>query len=408
MRQARRAYRHLPVELHEQAFEHASVEMRTGASDCSDRRGLYAELAASLDEALKRIHVGWCLNQARAGAARTQEAPAEPVSTAAHPLTGFLENALGGLERAVLQLELGAGRDSHTVRAALRLSPLQYARHREIGLGKLRGAIAGNLAGKVCSQHLDAVTLAATGDRDAGQQLTHGRGRCRACAREATGLRHVIQERLALTPWPLVIKPAGFIVAKLGAVSAVLGGKSAAAGGLAGNVMGGSSIGGAKFVAAVIASAAVATGGVSAAGGIPEDSISQGTPVAAAPGTAPPASSRSATDIASKPGASKRRPARKTRLATSLRRPTRTTAAAKAPAGFTTAPASGDPTTSGPGTTPTKPTDPIRKAVEDVRATIDRVTNTLPAQARVVDETLDAMGQAVDDITGAVDGLPAP
>src|SRR5205823_456465 len=101
-------------------------------------------------------------------------------TSAVTAITRFVDGGLGGLERAVLQLEIGAGRDSRTARAALRLGPRQYARHREEGFSKLRSAIRGQLAGHVCDQHLDEVTLAATGDRPAAAHLAAGPNRCRA------------------------------------------------------------------------------------------------------------------------------------------------------------------------------------------------------------------------------------
>ena len=70
---------------------------------------------------------------------------------------------------------------------------------------------AGQMAGRVCDDHLTAVTLAATGDRSAGDDLATGRDRCRSCARESGLMRRVLHERLAMAPWPLAIKPAGIL-----------------------------------------------------------------------------------------------------------------------------------------------------------------------------------------------------
>jgi hypothetical protein len=414
MRQARRAYRHLPAELHEQALDQAAMALRTGAPHDLDRRSLYADLAERLDEELRRIHIGWCLNQARVGTASpTEVAPAPPTPTSGHPITGFIEDALGGLERAVLQLELGAGRNSSTVRAALRLGPRQYGRHREVGLGKLRGAIAGGLHGQVCAQHLEAVTLAATGDRDAAERLSTGPERCRACAREAAGLRRVLQQRLALAPWPFAIKPVGLLAAKLAAVGTLLGGKGAASGGAGLSGIGAGTASGAKVVAAVIATAAVATGGIAALQDEPATTGAakhSAATVKSAPGSRPAAVTNAAAATTGGGAATTTAPAKRTT------KPKRTTAT-KPSAGATTptqtaassAPAATEPAaTSGGSGTVAKPTDPVRKAVEDVKKTVDKVTGKLPVKVPPVDEIAPALGPTVDNATGTVDDLLTP
>ena len=240
-------------------------ELRTGAPVAVDRRTLHAELAFELTAALRRVHIGWCLNQS-AALFREDGIETPPAAPDGEQLAAFINKGLGGLERAVLQLEIGAGRDTRTARAALRLGPRQYSRHREEGLSKLRDAITGTVAGHVCDNHVGAVVLAATGDKAAADALAGGGSRCRACSREALGLRRLLHERLALAPWPFVVKPAGVLAAKAAALTAALGGKGAAAGGTgiaAG--FGGSSVGsGAGVVATVLAAAAVATGGVAA------------------------------------------------------------------------------------------------------------------------------------------------
>src|SRR3954453_16955289 len=64
LRQAARPSRPPPEERREQAVDQALRERRTGAPVGVDRRTLHAELAEELTEALRRVHVGWCLNQA--------------------------------------------------------------------------------------------------------------------------------------------------------------------------------------------------------------------------------------------------------------------------------------------------------------------------------------------------------
>jgi len=416
LRQARRSYRHLPVEMHDQAYEVASIALIDGCSDTADRRAMYGQLASHLDDALRRLHVGWCLNSSKAGlAADTVEAvpAARRTATPSPKLAAFVERDLGGLERAVLQLELGAGRDTSVVRAALRLGPRQYTRYREGGLAKLRGAIADQLGGKVCEQHTDAVVLAATGDTWAADSLATGPGRCRSCAREATALRRLLNERLAFAPWPLAIKPAGLLIAKLGAVGAVLKGKGAAATSLSssgsGTSIGASSFGGAKAVATVLALAAAGGGTAAIAGSddprrtAPSSNVAK-TSAAPAKTTKPGSKTSSpASRRAADRAASKRSSGKKTDAANG------TTAAITPPAGA--------PTTSG-GSTGTSPaiantrkpdiggtlkqtTDTVKKAVKDVTGAVPTVAVQGLPPADV--------GRTVDDVTGTVDSiLPAP
>lgn len=413
MKQARRAYRHLPEELHDQGFDQAAVALRTGAPAQVDRRTLYAELARHLDDELRRIHVGWCLNQARVSP-RTR--PVDDAPDTQQVVAAFLEEGLGGLERAVLQLEIGAGRDTSTVRAALRLPARQYARHRELGLGKLRGAIAGGIAGRVCDQHLEAVTLAATGDRDAADRLASGPERCRACAREASGLRRVLQQRLALAPWPLAIKPAGALAAKLGALGAMFGGKGAA--GVAGTGLG-TSTSGAKVVAALMATAAVASGGIAAVEAGKDDPLSDSAAPAAAsslpvlaPASSKPAwasGAASSTSAQGKAGgarkAERRRPAEKPQAAAS----TGTAPAATDAPAATAEPQATLPSVDDVAPAAQKPTETVRKTIDEVKKTVDDVTGTLPPTvADPVGDAVDGVDQTVDDVTGAVDGILAP
>lgn len=404
MRQARRAYRHLPVELHEQALDAASLALRTGAPSGLDRRTLYADLAERLDEELRRIHVGWCLNQARTTSGPVTTAPTEPAPTPRHPVTSFIEDGLGGLERAVLQLELGAGRDTATARAALRLGPRQYGRHRELGLGKLRGAISGAISGRVCAQHLDSVTLAATGDRHAADALASGPGRCRACAREAGLLQRLLQQRLALAPWPLAIKPAGVIAAKIGALGTLFGGKGAAGGAMG---FGGSAAGsGAKIVATLVATAAVASGGISAVEA--DDAARSTSPAAAGAAPAPAAQRASAPNGARATGATPRSTRNRRRAAAERERPSLQT---KTPVPLSASSPAADQSTS-EGTSPTpgagRPSGTVRRTVDDAKKAVDRVTRKLPVKVPPVDRIVPGADGAVDDLTETVDRLLKP
>jgi hypothetical protein len=414
LRQAKRTYRHLPDDLREQAVDAAMRELRTGAPLSVDRRTLHAELAYELTAALRRVHIGWCLNQS-AAMFRSEGVETPPSAPDGEALTNFVNEGLGGLERAVLQLEIGAGRDTRTARAALRLGPRQYARHREEGLSKLRDAITGTVAGHVCDQHVGAVVLAATGDRAAADALAGGATRCRACSREALGLRRLLHERLALAPWPLAIKPAGFLAAKAAAVAAGMGGKSAS--GLAAG-FGGSSVGsGAGMVATVLAATAIATGGVAA---LTHDGSRPAAATHAAKAAPAAMVSTTTTRATSKPAAATRPAAtpRHHRAATTHR--TRTRTAAHQTTSTAPATAQGAATTATPAaaTTPAAvvktTTQAVQKTTRDtvdqVQQTVDSVTQPLAPQiAQPVDDTVDQAQNTVDQVTSTVGGLlPAP
>ncbi|MEA2296635.1 MAG: hypothetical protein QOE86_4274 [Solirubrobacteraceae bacterium] len=417
LRQAARTYRHLPEELREQAVDSAVRELRTGAPVSVDRRTLHAELALELTAALRRVHIGWCLNQS-AAVFRGDGIAAPPAAPDGEALAAFVDEGLGGLERAVLQLEIGAGRDTRTARAALRLGPRQYSRHREAGLSKLRDAITGTVAGHVCDDHVGAVVLAATGDRAAAEALAGGATRCRACSREAQGLRRLLHERLALAPWPFVVKPAGMLAAKAVALTAAISGKGA--GGLAAGFGGGSVGSGAGVVATVLAAAAVATGGAAAIG---HDSPRAPSAAAnAAPPSVLPATARTAATPASRATAAK--PAAKARHGTSTRHRAATHRTRAADHRTTsTAPTTSTTTTTTGGTAPAATATPnsvvdtttqavkntTHDAVDKVQQTVDRVTQPVaPQVAQPVNTVVDQAQGAVDQLGNTVGGLLPP
>jgi hypothetical protein len=421
LRQAARTYRHLPVELREQAVDAAMRELRTGAPVAVDRRTLHRELADELTTALREVHIGWCLNQSSTLFRDVEtEAPAQGPDGQA--VARFLEDGLCGLERAVLQLEIGAGRDTRTARAALRLGPRQYARHREEGLSKLRDAITGTVAGHVCDDHVRAVVLAATGDGAAADALAGGTTRCRACSREAQGLRRLLHERLALAPWPFVIKPAGVLAAKAAAIAAAVGGKgaSAGAGGLAAGFGGGSIGSGASVVATVLAASAVATGGVAA---IHQDV----TPRALSATAAHVAPAQVAKTVATSPASAKpaaathptrhtarRHAAAKRHAGTVRHRARRHHAPVTSPsAASTTSGAATPAATSAPTTVVTQTTQTVQKVARDtvdkVQTTVGKVTKPLaPQLAKPVDDVIDRTQDTVDQLTNAVGTLLQP
>jgi hypothetical protein len=411
LRQARRSYRHLPESLREQAVERAFTELRTRAPGSLERRALAAELADRLTESLRHVHVGWCLNESSALLRREGTEPVQP-EVRREELAHFVDGGLGGLERAVLQLEIGAGRDTRTSRAALRLNPRQYTQHREAGLSKLRDAISAQVLGRACDQHVGSVVDAALGDRKAMASLSGGTSRCRYCAREAQGLRSVLHERLAVAPWPIAVKPAGLLAAKLGALGAVFGGKGAGAGA---GTLAASSGSGASVAATVLATAALATGTAAVIGkeGTPPERTS-GNAAAETRTLAKPAAGTGTRTVAGGTKATKRasRSARKaSRSGTRRERAAArkqagsgaatTTAATTAPS--TAAPATstgGSDTSSGPVSTAAKP---VTDAVEQ---TASKVTSTLPpAAAKPVQDTVTDVTGTVDDATKVVDSI---
>jgi hypothetical protein len=414
-RQARRTYGHLPTEMRRQAIDRAMRELRLGAPPALDRQTLYATLSDELTEQLRRVHAGWCLNAVQ-GQWRKEGPVAVPDAddsqAATQSVARFVEGGLGGLERAVLQLEIGAGRDTRTSRAALRLGPRQYERHREEGLSKLRSAINGHASGRVCEDHLDAVILAATGDRAALEALTSGPERCRACAREASGLRRVLQERLAVAPWPLAIKPAGLIAAKLGFLGTVVAGKSAGTTGL-GAVAGTGPFGtGAGAIAGVLAAAAVATGTAAVVDGDHAPTLRHAaTPAAQSQAASAPAAAAAPAEPRRASGTSAKAEARAERRRAATRRQAAVDRTPAAPAATGAAPsastqAQADPQAPPAGTSKPSVKETVGGAVDGVRKAVDPVTTKLPPTVQQpVDEVLDGVQGTVDEVTGTVDGL---
>jgi hypothetical protein len=415
LRQARRSYRHLPESLREQAVERAFTELRTRTPASLERRALAAELADRLTESLRHVHVGWCLNESSALLRREGTEPVQP-EVRREELAHFVDDGLGGLERAVLQLEIGAGRDTRTSRAALRLQPRQYAQHREAGLSKLRDAISAQVIGRACDQHVGSVVDAALGDRGAMDTLASGTSRCRYCAREAQGLRSVLHERLAVAPWPIAIKPAGLLAAKLGVLGAIVSGKGAGAGAGAG-ALAASSSSGASVAATVLAVAALATGSAAVLGhdatpreqgAAHEASVTNALSKPAA-GTARRTVAAGSTAAKAKTShkSSRRTVARHHRAAhhnrqsssgsapTTSSTSTATSASASAPSA-----GSGASAASGAVTTAAKP------ITDAAQQTASKVTSKLPPVAAApVQKTVDNVTSTVDDATKAVDKL---
>lgn len=404
LRQARRTYQHLPESLREQAVDRAYTELRTRMPSSLERRALSTDLAERLTEALRHVHVGWCLNESSALLRREGTEPVQP-EVRREDLAKFVDDGLGGLERAVLQLEVGAGRDTRTARAALRLNPRSYAQHRDAGFSKLRDAISAQVIGRACDQHVSSIVSAATGDRAAMDSLATGEHRCRYCAREAQGLRSVLHERLAVAPWPIVIKPAGLLAAKVGAVGALLGGKGSGTG-VTAAALGSSGGSGASVAATVLAVAALATGTAALVGNDATPRERRAGHTAAAKQTTKRAKRASAsTATAAKPGARKK--AAKAERHSGARKHTSggsTTAGTTAPA--TSAGSTVTSTGAGSGGSSGSVGGTVKPVTDAVKNTAETVTNTLPPSiGEPVQDTVDDVTNTVDDTTSTVDGL---
>jgi hypothetical protein len=409
LRQARRAYRHLPDSLREQAVDRALTEMRTRTPTSVERRALAAELATRLTEALRHVHVGWCLNESSALLRREGTEPVQP-EVHREDLANFVDQGLGGLERAVLQLEIGAGRDTRSARAALRLHPRQYSQQREAGLSKLRDAISAQVIGRACDQHVSSIVAAATGDRTAMESLSAGPRRCRYCAREAQGLRSVLHERLAIAPWPVAFKPAGLLAAKLGALGALFGGKGVG-GGATVAALGSGGGSGATMAASVLAAAALATGTAAVVGhhstprerlaGHGASALSAGTPaghttrnVVAGAAARPAATAKAKTHRAA---------TRVHRHHTAARHRSHANASTPAPA---TAAATAVAATAGSTSSSGAVSAAAKPVVDAVKDTTDKITSKLPSKvAAPVQTVVDTVGKTVGDVGKTVDGL---
>ncbi len=410
LRQAKRTYRHLPVALREQAVDRAYNELRTRTPGSTERRVLDRELADRLTESLRHVHVGWCLHESGALLGREGVEPAEP-EVRRDGLAAFIDGGLGGLERAILQLEIGAGRDTRTSRAALRLHPRAYTQQREAGFSKLRDAISAQVIGRACAQHVAGVVDAAMGNRTAMEELATGGRRCRSCAREAHGLRSVLHERLAVAPWPLVIKPAGLLAAKAGALGAIFGGKSAGVGG-AGALVASSGGGAGSLAAGVLAITALATGTAAVVGGdaaTPRERAAGHTPAAR---TSAPATTKTSRTTAKPVATTERRGSTRARV-----RPVRQNRGSGTPAPVATAPATASAgATAAPAQPASEPSQSrgavgtVTKPVTDaVDATVKPVTDSLPEPvASPVQGLVDDATKAVGDTTKAVDTLLNP
>lgn len=415
LRQARRAYRHLPESLREQAVDRAFTELQTRTPRSLERRALAGELAERLTESLRHVHVGWCLNESSALLRREGTEPLQP-EIRRDGLASFIDEGLGGLERAVLQLEIGAGRDTRTARAALRLGPRQYTAHREAGLSKLRDAISAQILGRACDQHAGSVVAAATGDRQAMDALNAGPQRCRYCAREAQGLRSVLHERLAVAPWPLAIAPASALVAKLSAIGSVVGAKSAGSAG-SGSLALGAGGSGASAAATVLAAAALATGTAALIDG--ESSQQKLRTKEARPAAVDASGNGSKAEAKTRAAASKARQARLKARRADARSAGQAQAAVGAPEALPPSVAAVPPTSAAPSAAPSAAgapatSGPITSATEPVTETVDRtvekVTSLVPGRAgQTVKDTLDGATNTVDEVNGIVDGLlPKP
>ncbi len=424
LRQAARTYAHLP-ELDREGAVDAALRDVAARGVADDARAARFAVADDLTQRLRAAHVAWCHRPSAMDAPpTTPDAPAT--------VTDVVERGLGGLERAVLQLEIGAGHDTRTSRAALRLSPRDYTRHRREGLAKLRAAVGGQVAGHVCATHAEDVVLAATGDDAAAERLGAGRGRCRACAREAQGLRRLLHQRLGLAPWPLTVKPMGILAAKLAGLGGGAAGASAVAGSSAtssGGVFGALTSGVTGAVATAASVAAVAGGTFIVTDGRGADaaeSAARQSRQAHATTTAVPTVATPAPTAAARAAAPRQR-----RAATSKRRTGSRAAASKpaaptpaaAPAATATPAPTRAPVTSttaaGPAATAATPepagsgTSGVSGLATEVSDTLSGVTapitGALPRPVgQPVQEAVDGVGGVLDGVGATVDGFLQP
>ena len=409
LRQARRRFPHIPQDLYEDVYQQACIEMWQRGPTSTDKRSMYAYLAKVLNGTLGRAHKSWVHDHAQL----THE-DGEPIALADSTpepdsqydrrhlnalLSELMNRRLLAPEKAVLQLQLGAGLDPDQVRAALDMTPRQYKRRRSEGLEKLRGALDDYLHGRVCEDHAGLLAMAATGDLPAGsaEQLHAHLEHCGACRAEIRRLRSTVAARFAFAPWPVAITAPGLLATKAGALGALFGGGTKAGGGLSAAKL--------AATAATVAALAGGTGAVIAASDDPE-------PVRSAPVSAPAASTPAASASPAATASDRRAERREERQAQSRRERNggakggvsgvgsgsgSDASADAAPAASAPASAGGDVVRDVAGGV----TDTVRDTTGAVRDVTRGVTENLPA---LPVPTPDVPG-AVDDVTGAVDGV---
>jgi RNA polymerase sigma factor (sigma-70 family) len=411
LRQARKRFPHIPQDLYEDVYQQACIEMWQRGPTSMDKRSLYAYLAKVLNGTLGRVHKSWVHDHAQltyedGEPIALPDAGPEPDSQYDRRqlnalLSELMNRRLLAPEKAVLQLQLGAGLDPEQVREALDMTPRQYKRRRSEGLEKLRGALDDYLNGRVCDDHAGLLAMAATGELPAGsaEQLHAHLEHCGACRAEIRRLRSTVAARFAFAPWPIAIVAPGWLVAKAGAASALFSGAKAGSTGAV-----------AKLMATAATVAAVAGAGAVVAADSGDDAASKPAPAVPAAATLAP------DPVAAAATAEPATVTAKARRAAARQRRRAARAGSGARNASTPAPADGQDGASTPANT--QASDAVTTVTETVRQTNDTLRKTtrgitgqlpdLPVPTPDVAGAVDEVTGAVDDATGAVDGLLEP
>ena len=408
LRAARKKYPHLPADLYEDVYQQACVEMLRGNPRATDRPGLYAYLSRVLTGVLGRVHKQWCHQHIDLD---DEDSPVEIADTTsfspddavdnrqlAAVLNELMNRRLLAPERAVLQLQIGVGLDPDQVKEALGMSDRQYKRRRYEGVQKLRESLEDYVSGRVCAEHAERISLAATGELSAGglEELNAHLAHCGACRAEVRDLRSTVRGRFALAPWPLLLGAPSALAIKAGAVVAAIKGAGLFSGG--------------KLAATVAATAALAggTAAIVTAGDDPEPLRTIGGAAPAAAGQ--PASNTAGTTTAKPKAAKKQAAAKKDKKAPKRKRATQPQGASPSSGSSGAGTAAAAP--SAPGAAVQQPAaaaDPVKqvsdtvgKTVDSVRdttrETVDSVQETLPVVPPPVQDTVDKVQDTVDEV----------
>jgi RNA polymerase sigma factor (sigma-70 family) len=438
LRQARRRFPHIPDDLYEDVYQQACAEIWQREPRSLDKHSLYAYLARVLTGVLGRVHRAWVHDHAPL--TRDDGEPVPLPDSGPAPDSQYDRRHLGALlselmdrrllapERAVLQLQLGAGLDPPEVRRALDMSPRQYKRRRAEGLAKLRDALDDYLHGRVCEDNAGLLAAAATGELPtaSGQRLHAHLEHCGACRAEMRRLRSSVRPRFAAAPWPVGVTAPGWLAMKLGSAGSLLGGGAQAAG--AG--------GAAKLAATAVTAAVVAAAGVGAlsVSGTEPSGTERAPAVAGDTAMGPPPGaldawatrSEAASDRAPQPRGSQDRRAgsrQEGRKATEARARDRSARTDAAPA--TSAPVQGTSPTTGADDPVADVLAPGTDALRDTGQALERAageaTGQLPSPSApkapsvpapdvggAVETVTDGAAEAVDGTVKGADGLLAP
>lgn len=400
LRQARKRFPHIPDDLYEDVYQQACMEMWQRGPNSLDKRSLYAYLAKVMNGTLGRAHKSWVhdhgqLTHDDGEPIALPDSGPEPDSQYDRRhlnalLSELMNRRLLAPEKAVLQLQLGAGLDPDQVRQALDMTPRQYKRRRSEGLEKLRGALDDYLNGRVCEDHAGLLAMAASGELPAGsaEQLHAHLEHCGGCRAEIRRLRSTVRARFAFAPWPLAIAAPGWLATKLAGVGSAIGVKGAASGA------------GAAKLAATAATVAAIAGGAALATQSGDEPVSDAAPASATEPAEPAASAPVATST-EKASGRKNSSARKRAERRRERRERR--AASGAPAADDRNASS--PAPAAPGNAVSGLTGPVTDTVRDTTGKVREVTKDVQEKLPVLPVPTPDLGGVVDGTTGAADGV---